>query len=377
MLINWTSVPQALKANEGVKAIIKSAQNECEACQCRHLERALVQSIKVISISIVKIWQGVIRLRTKLLAMAVCLFLLLTVMIVSVASTYAVGEGEWITKYTVKDSKTDQVLMEVDFETGTNNTYYPILAGAELTVTFTVNVVVTGGDLRLSTSMLHSQVHDTFWSLVTLNYTFSNYNPNSAAVDFSAVKGTFEMICYGRIANYTVTNIPVPVTLVMLSSSGGDVLDQIRPNVVNAKVDEYQKLLETKEAKLQSLKDSGVAPGYIELFGNVIDQAKAEAAQGYVDNAIALLNALAVSSEPASSVMESLFLPIIGVLAAVAVVLGFVFMRSRGKVNYVLSVIEDQIKDLEGLTLRASKIDRTISSSLETIKDRLMRLVGA
>jgi hypothetical protein len=308
--------------------------------------------------------------------MITCLFLLLTVMVASVAPTYAVGEGEWITKYTVTDSKTEQVLIDVDFETGTNNTFGPILPGAELTVAFTVNVIVSGGNLRLSTTMLHSQVHDTFWSLVTLNYTFSNYNPNAGYVDFSAVKGTFEMVCYGRIANYSVSK-PVPTTLVQLSSSGGDVLDQIQPNVVSALVEQFQNLLATKEDKLQSLKNSGVAAGYVELFGNVIDQAQALASAGYVSNAIALLNSLSVSNEPASSFVESLFVPIIGVLAAVAVALGFVFMRARGKVNYFSSVIEDQIKDLEGLTLRASKIDRTISSSLETIKDRLMRLVGA
>jgi hypothetical protein len=51
-------------------------------------------------------------------------------------------------------------------------------------------------------------------------------------------------------------------------------------------------------------------------------------------------------------------------------------MRNRGKVSYFRLVIEDQIKDLEGLTLRASKIDRTISSSLSSIEDRLKRLVG-
>jgi hypothetical protein len=314
--------------------------------------------------------------KTKLLAMATCLFLLLT--IVSVTPSYAVGEGEWITKYKIVDASTGAVLMEVNFVTGVNSTYAPILEGTELEVTFTVNVVLTGGTLKLSTSMLHSQIHDTYWSLLTLNYTFSGYNPNSATVQFSAVKGTFDMICYGKIRNYpTGTVFPVPVSLVTLSSSGGDVVDQIQPNVVNAAVDEYQKLLQQKEVKLQSLKDSGVAAGYVELYGNVIDQAKAEAAQGYVDSAIALLNALAVSSEPASSFVEGLFIPIIGVLAALAVAFLLVFMRARGKVNYFQSVIEDQIKDLEGLTLRASKIDRTISSSLESIKDRLMRLVGA
>jgi hypothetical protein len=51
-------------------------------------------------------------------------------------------------------------------------------------------------------------------------------------------------------------------------------------------------------------------------------------------------------------------------------------LRARGKNSYVQLVIEDQIKDLEGLTLRASRVDRTISSSLEGIKDRLKSLVG-
>jgi hypothetical protein len=303
--------------------------------------------------------------------------LLTTVSIASIIPTRGVGEGEWITKYKVEDSKTGQLLMGVDFETGTNNTYSPILAGAELTVTFTVNVFATGsGNLRLSTSMQHSSLHGVYWELVTLNYSLGSWNPNLQTTEFNWVKGTFEMICYGKIPTTAVSNKPVQFTLVQLSSSGGDVLDQIKPNVVNAKVDEYQNLLKKKEEKLQTLKDSGVAPGYIELFENVIDQAKAEASQGYVDNAVALLNGLNVSNEPVSSVMESLFLPIIGVLAALAVALGFVFLRARGKIKYVLLILEDQIKDLEGLTLRASKVDRTISSSLETVKDRLKSLVG-
>jgi hypothetical protein len=318
--------------------------------------------------------------RTKLFAVSICLFLLLTILSVTPITFGAAGEGEWITKYKVEDANTGQLLMEVDFATDTNvTTYAPILPGAELRVTFTVDVIVSGGTLRLSTSMLHSTVSDTFWNLVTVDYAtnFVNYNPNSAAVEFNAVSGSFEMICTGKIKTYSTTTVfPVPVTLVQLSSSGGDVLDYIKPNVVNAAMDEYQKLLAQKEDKLQSLKDSGVAAGYVELFENVIEQAKAEAAQGYVDNAVALLNALAVSNEPASSLMESLFLPLIVALAVVAAAAGFMFLRARGKIKYVLLVLEDQIKDLEGLTLRASKIDRTLSSSLDGVKDRLKSLVG-
>ena len=45
---------------------------------------------------------------------------------------------------------------------------------------------------------------------------------------------------------------------------------------------------------------------------------------------------------------------------SVAGLFGFMFLRVRGKVGYFQLVVEDQIKDLEGLTMRASKIDRTM-----------------
>jgi hypothetical protein len=140
-------------------------------------------------------------------------------------------------------------------------------------------------------------------------------------------------------------------------------------------MDTYRVLLEQKEEKLQSLKDSGVAPGYIQLYDNVLNQSKVEAAQGYADNAIALLNTLPNSGEPAGS-SEMLLLPVIGILAAAAVAFAFLFLRGRGKLSYITLVIEDQIKDLEGITLRTSRIDRTISSNLESVKDRLKNIVG-
>jgi hypothetical protein len=71
-----------------------------------------------------------------------------------------------------------------------------------------------------------------------------------------------------------------------------------------------------------------------------------------------------------------LYIPAIAVLAVLAVLFVVLFLRVRGKVSYFQLVVEDQIKDLEGLTLRASKIDRAMSSNLESVKDRLKRLVG-
>jgi len=316
-------------------------------------------------------------LRTKLFA--VCLFLLLTtVSITSIMPTRGVGEGQWITSYTVENSQTGQKIIEADFATSSEPTIFtPVISGEELKVTFTVNVFTSGsGNLKLSTNMLKPSGGQ-YWELVPGDYDLgAGYTPNSASMEFSWEKGTFEMICYGRVSTVTKST---NVTLVQLSAAGatGDVLDAIKVVVLTAGADEFQNLYDQKEAKLQSLIDSGVAAGYTQMYSNVLNQSKALVNKGYVNEAIALLNAIPASGEPMGSALEMIMLPAIGTLAAAAVAFVFLFMRSRGKVNYFLSVIEDQIKDLEGLTLRASKVDRTISSSLETIKDRLMRLVGA
>ena len=72
-----------------------------------------------------------------------------------------------------------------------------------------------------------------------------------------------------------------------------------------------------------------------------------------------MLNGLNVNAPP-SATSQALFLPVAGVLAVVAAIFAFLFIRIRGKVSYFQLVVEDQIKDLEGLTMRASKIDQNI-----------------
>ncbi len=294
----------------------------------------------------------------------------------AIMPTRAQGEGFWITSYTVVNTETQQVLMEVDFATGKNTTYAPIIGGTEVTVTFTVNVFTTGsGNLKLSTSMQHSKIKlDRYWELVSGDYALgSDFNPNSASTQFNWVKGTFTMICYGK------TNVvlkPTPLMLVGLYSSTGDPLDSIKPIITTAGADQFQNLYNQKEAKLQSLIDAGVAEGYVTLYSNVLNQSTNLANKGYVNDAISLLNSLPNSGEPIGSALELIMLPGIAIAAVVAVVFAVMFLRARGKNSYTQLVIEDQIKDLEGLTLRASKIDRTIASNLDGVKDRLKRLVG-
>jgi len=52
------------------------------------------------------------------------------------------------------------------------------------------------------------------------------------------------------------------------------------------------------------------------------------------------------------------------------------FARSRRRMGYILNVLEEQIKDLEGLVMKVSRVDKSISTRLETLRDRLRNLVG-
>jgi hypothetical protein len=146
--------------------------------------------------------------------------------------------------------------------------------------------------------------------------------------------------------------------------------------VVTTEASEYESLFLEKEDELRSLKESGVDPGYIELYENILNESRVQADQGYAEAAIGMLNTLDVDDVPAYSTVEGLFLPVVGALVAIVVVLGIMFLRGRGKTQYIMMVLEDQIRDLEGLTLRASRVDRTISTSLESVKDRLKSIVG-
>jgi hypothetical protein len=269
-------------------------------------------------------------------------------------------------------------MLDVNFDTGENTTYAPIFAGSELAVTFTVDVSSSSPStiLKLTTSMLHSELEDVYWKLVTQDYELVAYNPNSQSVQFYQTKGELTMTLYGRVPITAVRDIPIQYRVVTLYSPAGETLDLITVRVVTAEMSKYDTLLTEKEDKLQSLKDSGVAAGYIELYENVLNESRAQANEGNVESAIAMLNALSVSNAPASSTVEGLFLPVVGILVALTVVFGVMFIRGRGKMQYVLMVLEDQIRDLEGLTLRASRVDRTISSSLESVKDRLKSIVG-
>jgi len=317
-------------------------------------------------------------LRNKILVSSLVL-LLISVFLVSipVSIVQAVGEGQWITSYTIVDNNSDQVLVQYDSSTGLNQTLSPVVPGSDVKVTFTINVFTAGsGNLKLQTGM-GKLLSDRYWELVTQDYNLgSDFNPNANPAQFTWTLGTFTMTVYGKIPTST-SQSGAPINVVSLfGPTGGVAIDQISIVATTALMTQYNSLYSQKLAHLQSLKSSGVDQGYIDIYSNVLNASQTEANGGYVSNAIALLNGLNTANEPISSAMTFVYIPLIVVLAVISALFAVLFLRVRGKVSYFQLVVEDQIKDLEGLTLRASKIDRSMSSNLESVKDRLKRIVG-
>jgi hypothetical protein len=311
---------------------------------------------------------------------ALSLLVLLTAMFIASMPIFTVkaqntsGTG-WITSYSIYDYSSKQLLVQYNSATGVNQTLAPMLPNEQVYCTFTVDVFTGGsGDLSLGTS-LQRLLQGEYWSLVTQNYSLgSAFNPNANPTQFTWNQGIFTMTVYGIVP--TPSFAAAPIYVVTLYGPSGGVLQQITVLATTAAMANFLTLYNQKEANLKSLESSGVASGYTSLLSAVLTQAEAEATAGDVTGATNLLNAINTSNAPAGSTMQMLFLPLIVVVAVIAAVFAFMFMRVRGKVSYFQLVVEDQIKDLEGLTLRISKIDRQSSSSLESVKDRLKRLVG-
>ena len=85
-----------------------------------------------------------------------------------------------------------------------------------------------------------------YWSLPAgSSYSLGTFNPNSQSIQVSETAGTLVISCYGLTPTGVVEqaapggitlNIPTPITLITLADPTGTVLDQIKPNLINADI---------------------------------------------------------------------------------------------------------------------------------------------
>ncbi|MGE5187802.1 MAG: hypothetical protein ACM3JE_02120 [Betaproteobacteria bacterium] len=317
-------------------------------------------------------------MKNKILATSVIVLLITICLTSSFPFTHAVGEGQWITAYTIEDAN-GEVLAEFNAATGVNRTLSSVLPGTEIKVTFTVNVFASGADtLKLTTGLGKSTSHPSgYWELLSDDYDMgTSFNPASASTSFKWTIGTFDIALYGKVPS-TGTSAAKTVSIVTLSSGTATTpIDQITVRATSSGMANFNTLYANHQDALDNMVANGVDPYSIQTYENMLDVAAEIAESGDPESAVAILNGLDQAGAPPSAGMQAIFLPLIVVMAVLAVIFVVLFMRIRGKLSYFQLVVEDQVKDLEGLTLRASKIDRAMSASLDSVKDRLKRLVG-
>ena len=324
-------------------------------------------------------------MKNKILTLSIIVLLAITTIYVSAASiepVKAANTATYIQKYTISDTATGFIYSN-DLTTGSTSGTFQISNGQSLSVqvTITISQGNPSSTLTLSTGMAHPS-GDHYWALQEgSTYSLGNYNPNSASFSFPQTAGTFTITCLGIVSGVTETSAGgvtlhkgVPVSLIKLSDPAGSILDQISHDITDASINEFNTKLASAQKTVNGL--SGSDPAYVSLAQGVIDNSKEVAATGLTDQASQMLDALNNANAPASGAMQILFIPLVAIFAALMGLFAFMFFRNRGKISYYQMVVEDQIKDLEGLTLRAQKIDRTMAASLDSVKDRLKRLVG-
>jgi len=296
---------------------------------------------------------------------------------VSVAST-----GQWITNVEVRDLRTGGLVGDK-------------LAGLEYNITFIINVnTASPAILNLSTLLEHSSptLADRYWEIhgSYSGINLSDWNPNLPYVMFRQDIGNLSLSSYGKIpADITLTTYGEIVlhrtvenyTLVQLNDPFDHTLDQMTFNIIDGEIKDYENLLSAKEIIVGNMTNRNVVHQYVSLSESIIMKARDEASIGFVDKAESLLNLIPTSTdglllEYSPSIAETMFIPVAGGLSVLVILSMVLIVRSRRRTTYVLNVLEEQIKDLEGIVMKVSRVDKSISTKLEMLRDRLRNLVG-
>jgi hypothetical protein len=292
----------------------------------------------------------------------------------------------WIEEYTLKNYSTGQTVLEWDSVTGDLLQNAPVLAGDEYIIKFTLNVrqTVDNAVLELTlTSFMDKMSEEYYWDIETPAFPETDdFNPASRTINFHHIEGVYVISGVGRIATDTTVfttegvtlHRPIDLTLVNLDGPIGTGYDLISINVIDSAIDDYRFLLGQKEAELQDYIERDVDPAYIQLYENFVALAEEEARVGLVNSATNLLVNLEVEAPPVQtgpSFMEKYFIPVVGGLFVVSVLGVFMFIRTNSRLGFIKMIIEDQIREMEAIQSRASRIDRTLAQRLDEINDRV------
>ena len=258
-----------------------------------------------------------------------------------------------------------------------------LVAGGVYTINFEIEIGATLSDnILLTTSMEKSG--NSFW---TLNNNYqgvdtSVWTPGSQSITFQAVEGTAQFTLDGKIPESITEKDVVDmdktvhafelVPLLVMSLDSMEILDERTYTITDQTIISYDALLQSKLEKLNSISMEGK---YNSLALEIVSEAEYLTTFGLYDDAIKLLNTIPDSDYPAPPSTTTLFIIASVILGITTIAFALLFIRTRSSSSYMSSSVSEKADKLDLLLIKASRIDKSLSDDLETIKRELKELI--
>lgn len=278
---------------------------------------------------------------------------------------------------------------------GSDVTEGHLMAGNSYIVTFELDI---GVDLANNTLLLSTgldKVDDVYWHLDN-DYPGVDtevWQPGMSEIEFDIVKGTARFTMRGKVPDdYTSRRIPetgavlhLPNDLALLQLAlgpSGTSLDERAMNVIDQAISTYEKAAIISGTALEQATTGPSAsdPQYAQLSRDVVGQAEALSALGYVEQATALLNTLPESAADYPTPVEegsyTAYIVIIVALAALLVAALALLLRSRSGASFLRQQVDEEAGRLDVLSVRLSKVDRQLARDVDQVKEQLERISG-
>ena len=264
----------------------------------------------------------------------------------------------------------------------------PLMTGGTYKVNFTIEVAAgLKENCVLKTSLERASGMDRFW---TLKGTYAGidsnaWQPGQSSFTFEAIEGTAQLELVGTVpadylskdlASGQTLNMSKTIRILELALASGTVVFNRQFEVVNNSIEEYRDAL---NAKKQLLENTEADPAYTNLVQGLINRAEAEASLGYTDMAMDTLNTIPTTGWIKPQNQASSLYPwiIVGVLAILAAIALFLFMKTRGKIDYFRRQSDSQAKSLKILAKKASRIgDPSLTAGIEQMQKELDESTG-
>ncbi len=157
----------------------------------------------------------------------------------------------------------------------------------------------------------------------------------------------------------------------------GKVLKDYIYNVIDDKIEQFNKLLQSKEDLIRNTANPD--PTWATMVNSLIKISKDLASKGFVDTAVSILKTIPdkpIIQKTPSPVNQMLPWIVTGVLAVIAGIMFVMQRKTASKYDNLSRVVSRTIIDLETVASKLEKVDKRLSKELNEALENIKKAVG-